>query len=195
MNTPMQTNSEDNLRKQMDNKEFLMDLLTQNDTVSEIRKNIGQLLSVIPELESMIGFEHCHPHHHLNVWEHTMLALSFSENQFPTRLALLLHDIGKPHCYSQDGEFRHYHGHAEKSAVIAQEILERLGFAKDVTETVTAIVRRHDTPLTQDDIVSSPKFAREIFEVQRCDAMAHNPVYNQKRLTYIAQTKQIIDAL
>ncbi len=179
----------------MDNKEFLMELLTQNDAVSEIRKKTNQLLSVIPELEIMIGFEHCHPHHHLNVWEHSLLALSFSENHFKTRMALLLHDIGKPLCYQQDGEFRHYHGHAEKSAVIAQATLERLGFVEGFVETVTAIVRRHDTPLTKDDIVSSPILSREIFEVQRCDAMAHNPLYNQKRLTYIAETKKIIDEL
>ena len=179
----------------MDNKEFIIELLTQNDAVSEIRKKMNQLLSVIPELIITIGFEHCHPHHHLNVWEHSLLALSFSENHFITRLALLLHDIGKPLCYQQDGEFRHYHGHAEKSAVIAKAVLERLGFEKDIVETVTEIVRRHDTPITGDDIISSPILSREIFEVQRCDAMAHNPVYNQKRLTYIAETQKIMDEL
>ena len=37
-----------------------------------------------------------------------------------------MHDIGKPHCYQDDGEVRHFRGHAQKSAEISKDILKRL---------------------------------------------------------------------
>ena len=75
----------------------------------------------------MIGFEHNHPHHHLDVWNHTLYALSLSENNFDIRLSLLLHDIGKPFSY-QDDEIRHFHNHPYVSFIMSKSILSRLGF-------------------------------------------------------------------
>ena len=37
-----------------------------------ILENMDFLLSVIPELKFMVGFNHKHPHHHLDVWNHTL---------------------------------------------------------------------------------------------------------------------------
>ena len=153
-------------------------LLTKDDVVSEIKKEMDTLLSIIPEIENMIGFDHCHPHHHLNVWDHTLLALSYSKNDLKTRLAVLLHDAGKPLCYTQDGEIRHYRGHAEKSAMLAKAVLERLGFDETFTANVVELVRRHDTPLREADIKADIVFSKELFEVQKCDSFAHNPEHN-----------------
>ena len=179
----------------MKNKDFIIELLSADNVSSAIRKNTDALLSVIPELKNTVGFEHCHPHHHLNVWEHTLLALSLSENQLEIRIALLLHDVAKPLCYQQDGTVRHYRGHAESSSVIAKTVLERLGFDADFVERVCRVIRLHDTPLTREDIVSLPALSQLIFAVQKCDALAHNPEYNQKRLKYITETQKIIDEL
>ena len=176
----------------MENKDFLIALLKKDDVVLEIRNNLDKLLFVIPELKDMIGFEHCHPHHHLNVWEHTLLALQASPNQLEIRLSLLLHDIGKPFSYQQDGAVRHYQGHAKKSAMIAKSIFERLGFEELFTDSVIEIIKRHDTPLNEDDIVERPAFSKVLFEVQKCDALAHNPAYNQKRIAYINQMQALL---
>ena len=45
----------------MENKEILIG----NDVVGNIRKNTQQLQTFISEICDMIGFEHKHPHHHL----------------------------------------------------------------------------------------------------------------------------------
>ena len=82
----------------------------------------------------MIGFEHKHPHHHLDVWNHTLLALSYSPKDFDIRLVLLLHDIGKPHSY-QDEEIRHelddefdkvLEDHAQDEEVKYEEALDNI---------------------------------------------------------------------
>ena len=57
---------------------------------NNIKENESILVGYIPEIQSMIGFDHKHPHHHLDVWEHTKLALSLSNNDIDVRLALLL---------------------------------------------------------------------------------------------------------
>lgn len=174
------------------NREFLIELLENDNVVVQIEKEIEHLLLIIPELNSIIGFEHCHPHHHLNVWEHTLLALSYSKNQFKTRLSLLLHDIGKPFSYQRDGEIMHYRGHAEQSAIIAKSILERLGFDKNFINEVIEIIKVHDTPLSELFISAHPLLAKDIFEVQKCDVLAHNPEHNQKRLLYINKIGSIL---
>ena len=176
----------------MENKDFLIALLTKDNVVLEIRKELNQLLCIIPELKKMIGFDHCHPHHHLDVWEHTLLSLNNSPNQFQTRLVLLLHDIGKPYSYQQVGDIKHYKGHAEKSAEMAQSILQRLGFEEPFIDSVTEMIKRHDTPLRENDIVERQNFAEELFQVQKCDALAHNPIYNQKRIAYINQMEILL---
>ena len=82
------------LKSTLYSKIFIQVLLTSDNVVDNIKSNLDELLEIIPELQDTIGFDHKHPHHHLDVWNHTLLALSKSENDFEIRLALLLHDIG-----------------------------------------------------------------------------------------------------
>lgn len=176
----------------MENKAFIINLLSKDNTSFAIREELPRLLSVIPELEAMMGFEHQHPHHHLNVWEHTLLAIDNSANRLEIRLALLLHDIGKPHSYQQEGAVRHYRGHAEKSCEIAKSVLQRLDFDTEKVGYVCEIIKKHDTFLTESDMQTNFELSKDIFEVQRCDALAHNPLYNEKRLAYIERTADLL---
>lgn len=178
----------------MDNKEFLNELLTGENVVQKIRGNMFALCLVMPEISDMIGFEHKHPHHHLDVWEHTLYALSVSDDDFDVRLALLLHDIGKPHSF-QEGDVRHFKGHPDMSAKISAQILKRLGYSKKYSNYICEIIKKHDTPLTEEDIFSDPKTAKTIFEVQKCDALAHNPEKNQNRLKYIESIENVFREL
>ena len=179
----------------MNGQDFIVTLLSKSDVVSEIRRSTERLTKIIPEIRDMIGFDHRHPHHHLDVWEHTLLALSYSENKLKTRLVLLLHDIGKPHSYQFDGEVRHYRGHGEKSAEIAKAVLERLSFDEVFVNSVCTLIKNHDAPLSEEDISRYPDYATELFAVQRCDAMAHNPIYNEKRMAYVEKISKIMTQL
>lgn len=104
-------------------KEKLYNILMKDDVVKSINDNLDDLLSLIPELKDMLGFEHKHPHHHLDVWNHTLHALSLSEKDFIIRLVLLLHDIGKPYSY-QEGEVRHFKKHLTISVYMSFNILK-----------------------------------------------------------------------
>ena len=47
--------------------------------IQEYQKRLAHYIpfniQVIPELKNTIGFEHKHPHHHLDVWQHTLEVL------------------------------------------------------------------------------------------------------------------------
>ena len=89
--------------KTMTGKEILYSILMNNNVVYSIENNLEPLLNLIPELKDTIGFDHKHPHHHLDVWNHTLCALSHAPSNFDLRLVLLLHDIGKALDHDMEG--------------------------------------------------------------------------------------------
>lgn len=103
------------------------------------------LVEFIPEFKDTIGFNQNNPYHAYDVFEHTVHALENCPNELVTSLAVLFHDIGKPHCYT-DGEdgYRHFKGHGKVSAEITKNILERLRFDNRTCEEVVQLVYYHD---------------------------------------------------
>ena len=159
----------------------------------DIKENIRFVTKLFPNIRDMIGFDHKHPHHNLDVWEHTLYALSLSLPIFEVRLALLLHDIGKPHSYQYDGEINHYKGHNRVSRSITEKALTGLGYNENTIKTVCEIVLLHDTPLHKSDIQKNTEFCKLLFEVQKCDAYAHNPEFNEKRIKYVEHIERLFE--
>ena len=174
-------------------KDFVQKVLTHDNVVETIQANMNVLIEIIPEIRAMIGFEHKHPHHHLDVWQHTLYALSLAPNDFDVRLSLLLHDIGKPTSFQEVDGVRHFKGHPEVSSKIVHSILTRLGFDDDYCKYICQIIALHDTPLTKEYLAANYSLSGKIFEVQKCDALAHNPTYNKNRLKYIEDTQQLFN--
>lgn len=172
--------------------ELLVHILSADDVVKNIKLNIDLLKYIIPEINDMIGFEHKHPHHHKDVWEHTLLALEHAPNDFEVRLALLLHDIGKPHSFIE-GDVRHFYKHAEKSAEISHKVLSQLNFDKDYVNKMCQVIKLHDTPIELEDLKEDLDLAKIRYQVQICDTYAHNPEYNAKRLAYLEKTKNLFE--
>ena len=190
----MKISDNTNLFDASNQRDVLKTILTSSDVITDIRENLDIMLTIIPEIEPMIGFEHQHPYHHLDVWEHTLLAVSLApDEEFDTRLALLLHDIGKPHSWSQDGNIRHFYGHAAVSEQISRNVFERLGFSKGYITEMCEIIRSHDDPITERDIELNRELAIKTFKVQICDCLAHNPEKYGKRLSYLAQVTDMFN--
>ena len=165
----------------------LQSILLSDNIVESINKNIDYLLKLIPEIENMIGFEHKHPHHYLDVWNHTILALSLSEKDFDIRLCLLLHDIGKPFSY-QDEEVRHFRNHSKVSSDMSRIILNRLGYDKKYINYICYLIENHDTPISDEQIINDYDLCLKLLKIQKCDALAHHPDKLEKRKKYIDET-------
>ena len=167
----------------------LYDILLSDDVVSSIQENMDYLLKIIPEIKYMIGFSHKHPHHHLDVWEHTILAISLSKSDYDIRLALLFHDIGKPFSY-QEGEIRHFKNHPQVSANMAKVILKRLNYEDSYIEKIYYLIKYHDTLITDLNINENYHLILKLFDIQKSDALAHNPLKLEKRKKYLNEMEE-----
>ena len=173
-------------------KIILQNTLMEKDVVSSIKNNFYTLIDLIPEIKSMVGFEHNHPHHHLDVWNHTLLALSKAPCDFQIRLVLLLHDIGKPHSY-QDEEVRHFKNHPTISSNMSKDILKRLNFNSIEIEEICYLIKKHDSLILNKDIQENISLVRKRFKIQFCDALAHNPLKLEKRIEYLLKMNDKIN--
>lgn len=167
----------------------LQKILLSDNVVTTINNNMDYLLEIIPEIKYMINFEHKHPHHHLDVWNHTLYALSLSEKDFDIRLCLLLHDIGKPFSYIE-GEIRHFYNHPKVSAEMSKVILERLNFDGEYIDYICYLIGHHDSPIKDEQIEKDYELCLKLYEIQKCDALAHHPDKLEKRKKYLEITKQ-----
>lgn len=155
-----------------------------------VEENIDFILKNIPEISHMIGFEHKHPHHHLDVWGHTLLALkSLESKDLETNMAVLLHDIGKPFSY-QDEEIRHFHGHPQISAQMSGKILRRLGYDREFIDNVCYLVRTHDTIIQPDNLDNTYNMIQKRLMVQYADANAHKPDKVEKRVKLLDEIRE-----
>ncbi len=156
-------------------------------------KNAGSVLLtfpdvfgvILPELLPMVGFCQHNSHHCYDLLTHTAVSVDAAPPRFPLRLAMLLHDVGKPECFSmgEDGE-GHFYGHAHRSMELAEEILKRLRIRRKTREEVCQLIRYHDAVLPLE-----PKLLRrwlsklgeelfwELLAVQRADTMALAPSF------------------
>lgn len=132
----------------------------------------GLLSQVFPELAATRG---CNQgkHHAWNVWDHTLAAFKHLEallgespwiettkdaRELPSqdwkpdppllKLALLLHDVGKPgnRAAGGNGEI-HFYGHAGRGAQMARDICCRLRLSKARTGFIRHLISRHLDPL------------------------------------------------
>ncbi len=116
-----------------------------------LEQNADILKCVLPEIENCIDFEQQSPNHDFNVWTHTCRAVGFSLPEPEIRFAMLFHDLGKPDCmYIDSRNHGHFKGHGERGRLIAEGIMRRLEFPKDMVSEISWLVFHHDVPIPED---------------------------------------------
>lgn len=122
--------------------------------VRDILERYPDVLCVlIPELTPCIGFRQYNYHHKYDVWTHTLRAVDAVTPTEPLRLAMLLHDIGKPASFTVDKQLvGHFYGHAVISAAMCEKILRRLRYDRQTAELVTLLVREHGFQLPEGNV-------------------------------------------
>lgn len=148
----------------------------------------------IPELQAEMGFLQHNRHHIFDVYTHSVKAMVSSKPEPLMRMALLLHDLGKPETakYDENGEM-HFKNHPEKSAEISERVLSNLRFSNDEKDRILAFVRFHGIKLLKKGEDGKPEYDEqkikyalsmfgierllEIIEVKRCDNTAKKPEY------------------
>lgn len=141
------------------------------------------MAAMVPELRGCIGFDQRSRYHSYDVYGHMARAAAICRDRSPmARTALLLHDIAKPLCFTEDADgTRHYKGHAEEGARMAEAALRRLKFPEAEAAWIELFIRRHDDKVEP----SAKSIARwekrmgrwaldKLLLIQEADILAHS---------------------
>lgn len=204
----------------------LSGLLTGRNSDRNLRRVMSEYREIfaviISELREIFDFEQHSKYHFLDVYEHSLLAAESAaritkgqENQLALTLAMLLHDIGKPKCFTLDegGETRqsassesgteacgngavgHFYGHAAISSEIADGILCRLKCSNALRERVCTIVKYHDIPMMNSDRLIRRQLSK-YGEQMYCDiALAHAADDLAKHSVYRGRSDSYFDMI
>ena len=144
-----------------------------------------------PEFDEAMNTPQNHPHHCYNVGVHMVEAMKNSGNDPIVRLAMILHDIGKPRTLSVDKNgITHFYNHPQVSSDMAKEILQRWKLDNDTIRRVCRLVRYHDYGIGRTVTESLIRKAMSIFEddfellleVNRADILAQSDFKKQEKL-------------
>ena len=107
------------------------------------------IAAILPEMEPCIGFDQKNIYHKHDVYEHILAVVDGCQtDDFCTKMAAFLHDIGKPSVCTEDTSgHRHFRGHATASEEIAKKILCRFEFSAEETRIILELVGYHGMKL------------------------------------------------
>lgn len=158
-------------------------------SAEKILTEYHEILSVIlPEIAPVFNFEQNNKYHIYDVYTHTVKVIANIENTPVLRLAALFHDIGKPHCYTEDKNgVGHFYGHDKISCEIADRILRRLKADNKTRLQILTLIKFHDYNLKADKISVKKllnKIGEENFDLllllKRADIKAQNPEFSER---------------
>lgn len=119
-------------------------LLSDNPKMIGELHTIGLLDIIIPELSNCFGFDQKNKNHIYDVGEHMIESTRFVPAKLHLRLALLLHDIGKPQTFTIDEKgVGHFYRHEKISSQMAEKILRRLKYDNETIFRVATLIKYH----------------------------------------------------
>lgn len=158
--------------------------ILEGDNVLNILLEYKEIFSfIIPSLSNTIDFDQKNKYHFHDVYTHSAYVVSYCKNDYITRLAALLHDVGKPNCFTIDENgYGHFYGHPLESYHLAKGVLKDLKFSNKEMEEILFLVRYHDdVAVTKKQIkrmlAKTPDNKRESFlrliDLQHADRKDH----------------------
>jgi len=152
-------------------RDELLKLLASNhpyEGVLVLRES-GLMEIILPELEKTFGVDQVSPnrHHIYDVGTHSLLTLKYTalRNSDPiTRVASLIHDVGKYQTYKkQDNGVITFYNHEIVGAKIANRIADRLKLSKKQKDKLWRLVRYHQFTVDEKQTDSAiRRFIREV---------------------------------
>lgn len=179
------------LCKMLCGKGVLNVLLEYNDVIT----------TIIPEMKPCVGFDQNNRFHEYNVYEHIAHAVSnYDGDDVVVKMALLLHDIGKPHCYTVDYKGGHFYGHGVFSHDISEKVLTKLRFDNKSKSDILELVLHHDAIIEPTaktvrrwlNKIGEKQFAR-LLNIRMADIRAHAKGTQESRIERCASLDVLLE--
>lgn len=183
-------------------REELTKLLCGGDVARVLLEEPQVLGVVLPEILPCVGFDQHNRHHCYDVWGHTVHAVAAAPPEPVLRWVMLLHDLGKPQCFTMDAQgVGHFYGHHRPGAEMAETICRRLRFDRAEARRICTLVCQHDRPIALTEKAVRRAMSqlgvetlRQLCAVKRADNLAQHPDY-RARQQEIDAGEAIMDAL
>ena len=156
---------------------------------------------ILPEFDQAMETEQNHPHHCYSVGEHILHGMMEITPDKVLRLAMLLHDIGKPATLTcDDAGITHFYGHSQVSADMARNILRRLKFDNDTINKVCKLVLYHDYGNSVDPDLRILRRAvnkigedafPDLFLIKQADILSQSSFMRQEKLSRLERWQQL----
>jgi len=111
----------------------------------ELLRKTNLLKEILPELDNCYKVTQ-NKHHKYDVYVHSLKSLEYAVSKdYPLflRLAVLLHDIGKPLTKKGEGPNSTFYNHEIVGAKIAKRLLERLRYSNEIIKKVVHLIKQH----------------------------------------------------
>lgn len=164
--------------------------------------NYSDVIStIIPEIKPCIGFNQNNRYHQYTIYDHIAHAVSnYAGSDIIVKIALLLHDIGKPTCYTEDENGGHFYGHGVPSRDIAESVVERLKFDNRTKNGVIELVLYHDAVIDPTikvvkrwlNKVGEEQLFR-LLDIRMADILAHAEGTQQSRIDRCVAVRKIAE--
>lgn len=153
----------------------------------------------LPEFDMMMNTPQNNPHHLYSVGMHTIKAMELVPCNKILRLAMLLHDVGKPATRTTDEEgVDHFYGHPTLGSELARKILKRLRFDNETIDRVSLLIVYHDYG---NSVSATPVFTRKLInkvhldnfpmllDIKYADVMAQSELQRDSKLVKLEQLR------
>lgn len=150
-------------------------------------KDTKLLNYILPELTLTVNFNQQNPHHDKDVFEHILSVLDNTPQDLTLRLSALLHDVGKPKCFSVDKKgIGHFYGHNIVSAELSEKILKRLKFDNSTIKKIYILTKEHMSHFDKVKPLTVKRFINRVdkenidslFALIYADIKGHKPPYD-----------------
>lgn len=177
----------------------LLKLLMRDDVYAGMVLDYEDYCEIVPEARELVGFDQHNPHHPYDVWVHTAHCVACIEPDPVLRLAMLMHDLGKPSTfYFTEDVVGHFNRHEAKGEKLTRERLSELGFNEEVIETIAFLVRNHDKGIAETELGRllteyGEKKLRLLLDVKEADARSHDAKYKKLQLARVTTLRRILN--
>ena len=175
-------------------------ILTMNNPSRYLLSKEDDLFKLIPDLKKCKNFNQHNERHPYDVYTHILKVVDGVDNNLPTRLAALFHDVGKPHTFRFDENgVGHMRGHWEVSKTIFNDFAIKNNINDNLKELVEKLILYHDINVgkfSEEQLLNFVQLFSEeemfmLYDIKRADLKAQNSKFHYLLDEYTKQQVQL----
>ncbi len=178
--------------------------LIMGDNAEKVLIDYRDIIAVIiPEIKVIFDYPQNCKWHIYDVYTHSIKSVAAAPKKDYIRLAMFLHDIGKPYCRTvgKSGQ-DHFKGHPKVSCELSDMILKRFKVSNDIYNKVMKLIEIHDLFITNDsaDIkhwlnAIGEELTFDYIDVKIADLKTHNPKLTEKEIKNLYNIRNITEEI